>query len=38
MVKYVSEIKKLLQEGIRYAKEENTLPPTFTKRVIPLGK
>jgi len=37
MVKYITEIKKLFQEGIRQAKEDDILPESFNKRVIPLG-
>ncbi|KAK0625920.1 hypothetical protein B0T14DRAFT_492339 [Immersiella caudata] len=36
MVKYITDIKKLFQEGIRQAKEEDILPQSFNKRVIPL--
>ena len=38
MVKNVTEIKKLLQDGIRQAIEEGHLPENFKRRVIPLGK
>jgi len=38
MVKYITEIKRLLQEGIRRAKEENYLEEDFKRRIIPLGK
>jgi hypothetical protein len=37
MVKYITEIKKLFQEGIRQAKEDDILPKSFNKRVILLG-
>ena len=38
MIKYIADIKKLLQEGIRQAKEEDILPSTFQRRIIPLGR
>ena len=38
MIKYIADLKKLLQEGIRQAKEEDILPSTFQRRIIPLGK
>jgi len=36
MIKYITNIKKLFQEGIRQAKEDDLLQ-SFNKRVIPLG-
>jgi len=38
MVKYTTEVKKLFREGITRAKEEEMLPATFKKRVIPIGR
>jgi len=38
MVKYITEVKKLFCRGITRVKEEEMIPATFKKRVIPMGR